>query len=232
MSTPPGPGFRLLAITPPAGNVDPDLSGIWTAAESVGIAVLLREPGAPPSALLDDRHRFAPLRRACADRGLPCLISIDAFGISELPSIATLHEIAGVQLRGDPDSSALDAAREQLQTTQILGRSCHGAPRPQSEAVNYSVFAPVFPPRTASPEPGPGKRAVGLAPLRALAARESHVFALGGVTPHRASLCLRAGAFGLASIRSFFGPLPEVADNVARLVHALAEPHDDVAYPR
>jgi len=228
----PGPGFRLLAITPPEGTVDPDLSRIWATAASVGIALLLREPGSRPSTLLDHRHRFAPLRRACADRGLPCLISIDPVGISELSSIAMLHEIAGVQLRGDPDSLTLAAAREQLRTHQILGRSCHGTPRPQSEAANYSVFAPVFPPRTASPEPGPGKRAVGLAPLRALAAREPHVFALGGITPHRASLCLRAGAFGIASIRSFFGPLPEVADNVARLVHALAEPHDDAAYPR
>ncbi|MCB9713551.1 MAG: thiamine phosphate synthase [Myxococcales bacterium] len=226
-----GPGFRLLAITPPVGAIEPGVVEAWAGANAVGLAVLLREPGTGPRALVDPRHRLAALRRACVEVGVPCLLSVDLAHLVELPAALGVPGVVGVQLRGDPDQAALEAARRVLGPGPRLGRSCHGVPPAVGERASYSVFGPVFAPRTASPTPGPGKLAVGVAALAAFAARERHVFALGGVTPRSAAACVRAGAFGLASIRSFFGPRGEVTDNVARLLESLTEPADHAAPP-
>ena len=224
-------GFRLLAITPPTGPVDPALVDAWAVGRAVGIAVLLREPGASAATLVGEGHRLEPLRRACARVGIPCLLSVDPSAVPTLGSTATMPGIAGVQLRGDPTEAELAVARERLPEGHVLGRSCHGRPAAMGERVDYSVLAPIFAPRTASTTPGPGKRAVGLEPLREFARRERHVFALGGVTGARAEACRGAGAFGLAAIRTFFGPPADVTDNVAHLARALAEPDDDAPPP-
>lgn len=216
--------FRLLAITPPSGAVDPGVLEAWRDAGAVGLAVLLREPGCEPGALVSEGHRLAPLRRACTQAGVPWLVSVDPARLAGLERVRGVPGLAGVQLRGDPDGAAVDEARRRLGRGLVIGRSCHGSPRPLGERVSYSVLAPIFAPRTASPTPGPGKQAVGLEPLRAFAAVEPRVFALGGVGPETARACVRAGAYGLAAIRSFFGPPHEVADDVARLVRALTEP--------
>ncbi len=221
-------GFRLLAITPPQGEVDPSILRAWRGASVVGLAVLLREPGTEPAALLDDGHRLAPLRHACTEAGMPWLLSIDAEQLrGEEPWLATAG-LRGVQLRGDPSAAAADAVRAALGPEALIGRSCHGAPAVLGERVDYSVLAPIFTPHTSAPGPAGGfvKAAVGLEPLRAFAAVERRVFALGGITGVRAPACVRAGAYGLAAIRSFFGPPRQVADDVARLVRALTEPVD------
>lgn len=215
------PGFRLLAITPPAGPVDPALVQAWQGAASVGLAVLLREPGTEPAALVGEDHRLAPLRRACTRAGVPWLLSVDPAHVAGLRPLSTTPGLRGVQLRGDPSVEAVEAARRVLGAARVIGRSCHGAPAPMGGRVEYSVLAPIFAPRTGS---ATGKRAVGLEPLRAFAAIEPHVLALGGITPGRAPACVRAGAYGLAAIRSFFGPPRQVADDVERLVRALTEP--------
>lgn len=224
-------GFRLLAVTPPDGAVDEALVEAWRPGGTVGVAVLLREPGTSPAALVHDDHRLAPLRRACARAGLRCLLSVDPKGSSVSERALRAPGIGGIQLRGDPSAEELARARQILPPGHVLGRSCHGQPAEAGAWVDYSVLAPIFTPRTPSPTPGPGKRAIGLTPLRALAAVERRVFALGGVTADNATSCVRAGAFGLAAIRTFFGPLRRVADNVARLVAALTEPADDAAPP-
>lgn len=220
-------GFRLLAITPPAGPVDPALVEAWRGAAEVGLGVLLREPGTLPAALVSEEHRLAPLRRACTRAGVPWLLSVDPAQLHALAPVLAVPGLAGVQLRGDPEVAMVEAARRVLGPERVLGRSCHGTPVPMGEGVDYSVLAPIFVPRTASPAPGPGKQAVGLEPLRAFAAVEPRVFALGGITPATARACVEAGAYGLAAIRSFFGPVHEVADDVARLARALAGPWDE-----
>lgn len=224
-------GFRLLAITPPTGEVDVGLVAAWEPGRAVGMAVLLREPGTPLAALVGPEHRLTALRLACARAGVPCLLSVDVAGLAQLGEAARATGITGIQLRGDPSVEALEAARRILPPGHRLGRSCHGRPDPMGERVDYSVLAPIFGPHTASPTPGPGKQAVGLAPLRAFAAVERHVLALGGITPERARVCVEAGAFGVAAIAGFFGSLPWVADNVSRLAQAVVEPSDDAAPP-
>lgn len=224
-------GFRLLAITPPAGAVDPGVVEAWREAGAVGLAVLLREPGCGPAALVGDEHRLAPLRRACVRAGVPWLLSVDPERVAEVAPLLGRPGLAGVQLRGDPSAGAVEEARRWIGPERVLGRSCHGVPQPLGERVSYSVLAPIFAPRTAGPPPARAKQAVGLEPLRAFAAVQRRVFALGGITPANATACVRAGAFGLAAIRSFFGPPDQVADDVARLAHALGQPPCDADPP-
>jgi thiamine monophosphate synthase len=224
-------GFRLLAITPPDGPVDPAIVAAWRdGAAAVGVAVLVREPGTEPAALASEAHRLAPLRRACTGAGVPWILSVDPARLSALDErVLATPGLAGVQLRGDPAAGVVEAARRRLGPARVLGRSCHGTPAPLGVRVDYSVLAPIYAPRTTSPTPGPGKQAVGLDPLRAFSALEPRVFALGGITPSTARACVEAGAYGLASIRSFFGPPHEVADDVARLARALLGPSDEDA---
>ncbi|MEM7154880.1 MAG: thiamine phosphate synthase [Myxococcota bacterium] len=223
------PGFRLLAITPPHGAVDEGLVEAWAPARAVGLAVLLRDPGASPAALVEPSHRLTPLRLACERAGIPCLLSVDAGAREDLEPALGAAGIVGVQLRGDPSEAAVAAARSVLGPRRRLGRSCHGTPRSGGPEVDYSVLAPIFTPQTGPSGDRPPKVAVGLEPLRAFAAREPHVFALGGITGQTAPACLQAGAWGLAAIRSFFGPRREVVDNVGRWVRAMTEPAHDAA---
>lgn len=203
----------------------------WRGAAAVGLAVLLREPGCEPAALVRDEHRLAPLRRACVGAGVPWLLSVDPERVAEVEPLLGLSGLVGVQLRGDPSAEAVEEARRWIGPERVLGRSCHGVPRPLGERVSYSVLAPIFAPQTVGPQPGPDKQAVGLEPLRAFGAVQPRVFALGGITPANAAACVRAGAFGLAAIRSFFGPPDQVADDVARLARALRGPPSDADPP-
>src|SRR5690606_7452057 len=156
---------RLLAITPPASvapRLDPGLVDAWIrgGALELGIAVLLREPGAELQATLGD-PRFAALRVALDDRGIPTLVSAAADAIDEQTAellIAARPALAGVQLRGDPSVADTQRARDLL-GSRMIGRSCHGqTPDPVAHAVDYTCLAPVFAPRTA--QPGRPKQAI------------------------------------------------------------------------
>ncbi|WP_293254733.1 thiamine phosphate synthase [Nannocystis sp.] len=263
--------FRLLAITPPTGPVPGDILERWLAAgvASVGLAVLLREPGLNPAALLAS-DRLAALRRSCRAHAIPQLLSIDPG--APLPPLPP--DIAGLHLRGDPDLASLatlrraapppvprdssrppvprDSSRPHVPrdssrppvprdsssppvprdsslppvprdscaraTGLWLGRSCHGAPQPGHDLVDYTLLAPVFPPSSS-----PGKTPAGLAALRAwTAVPGATIFALGGVTPATAAACLAAGAHGLAGIGVFFGDPAQVEQDVAALRRSIA----------
>ena len=197
--------FRLLAITPPTGPVPGDMPDRWFAGhDSVGLAVLLREPGLSPIALLSS-DRLAALRRRCRERAIPLLLSIDPD--TSLPPLPP--DIAGLHLRRDPTLAQLAAVpRDSL----LLGRSCHGAPQPGHELVDYTLFAPVFPPLSSHKPPA------GLPALRAWTTSPgATVIALGGITPTTAPACLAAGAHGLAGIGVFFGEPAQVEQDVAAL---------------
>jgi thiamine monophosphate synthase len=196
------PPFRLLAITPPAGPVPADSLEPWRGVAGE-LAVLLREPGRPAAEILAEDGRLAPLRRRCRAAGVPMLLSVD---LEDLANLSTLPaDLSGVQLRGDPDREARVAARGHLGRLRPahatwLGRSCHGAPQPGHEHVDYTLFAPVFTPTTTQPGRPPGSKIpAGLAALAAWAAAPGAcIFALGGVGRATAGACLAAGARGLA----------------------------------
>jgi len=204
---------RLLAIPPPDGPVPADILGPWLAAGARGLlAVLLRDPGRSPADILADHARLAPLRRACVAHAIPVLLAADTADL-ELPA-----DLAGLHLRGDPDLATLKRARARL-GDRLLGRACHGEPQPGHDLVDYTLLAPIFAPRTASPHP---KHPAGLAALaRWTADPRAHVIALGGITPATAHACLAAGARGLAGISGLFGDPAQVEQDVAAFVRLL-----------
>jgi thiamine monophosphate synthase len=229
---------RLLAITPPASlapTLDAGLVDAWIrgGAEALGLAVLLREPGADLAAILADR-RLAELRAALAERGIPALVSVDAAALDRGAAEQVLGAspaLAGVQLRGDPSPALLERWRASL-PARVLGRSCHGSTPVAAPAADYNCLAPVFAPRTA--QPGVSKEAIGLDALRRWAAEVPRVFALGGVDPDNAEACLAAGATGIAGISLFFGQSSAAQHNVAALSRVFARfeagsRHDDHA---
>lgn len=209
--------FLLLAITPPVGPVDPALVDRWLAAGAGPdvLAVLLREPGAPPLDLLDRTGRLAPLLRRARARGLRVLLSVGPAAAEAALELS--GETAGLHLRGDPSPPLLAALRPRV--PGLLGRSCHGAPQPGHADVDYTLLAPIFPPTTAQPGlPLGTKRPIGLDGLRAWTADPAAtIVALGGVDPRTAGACLGAGAAALAGIGVFFGPPDRVEQDVAAL---------------
>lgn len=218
---------RLLAITPPQGELDPDRIDAWLAAGAgaIGLAILLREPGLTGAALLAS-PRLLALRRRAAARAVPTLLSIEPTELEHDPAPAWLTHadppLAGVQLKGDPSPARLAALRPRL--AGVVGRSCHGEPpadAAQADAwVDYVVLAPIFAPKTA--QAGLDKRAIGLDALRRWVRPGRHLIALGGIEPAHASELLAAGASGIAGISLFFSGPSDATDNVATLVRAFA----------
>ncbi len=211
---------RLLAITPPEGRVDPRIVERWEEAGAlrIGLAVLLRRPG-DPTRTLDDPG-LADLRRACTLRAIPLLLSCAAEAFASMAD-ARLEGLAGIQLRGDPDDATLERARRRL-GGRTLGCSAHGVPGAPDRcaAADYVCFAPVYPPRTATP--GVEKSPAGVGALRAwTAGGRRHVVALGGIAADNARACVEAGARGLAGIECFFGRPAAVTEDVRSMVTAL-----------
>jgi hypothetical protein len=214
--------FRLLAITPPQGAVDPAVIDAWAPARRLGLALLLRESAAPFDALARsiEGGRLRALHRRALSLGVPVFASLPAADVDRLAPRLRDLDLAGAQLRGDPSVDALRHARAALPDA-VLGRSCHGPPDAASEAahalVDYTCVAPIFAPTTA--QAGVTKRAIGLAPLRQWAApAAARIIALGGVGPQTAAACLAAGASGLAGIGLFFGDPARVGEDVAAVV--------------
>jgi thiamine-phosphate pyrophosphorylase len=168
---------------------------------------------------VDGDGRLAPLRRACSTLDVPVLLSCDPDRLPEAAEVTRAHGLAGVQVRGDPDAQALGRARR-LFPDAIVGRSCHGLPAGNAAPVDYSCFAPVFAPRT--PTPDRLKEPAGLEILRRWTADpQAWIVALGGIDPSRGRACLEAGARGLAGISLFFGAREQLAQDVAALVRVL-----------
>jgi thiamine monophosphate synthase len=225
-----GPGFSLLAITPPEGRVSADILEVWlqAGAQPQDIAVLLRSPGRALVDLLAPDGRLADLRRACDRRGFRLLASCEP---SDLPhAVHAIDQVglSGIQLRGDPSLDTPLRARGGLGDA-LVGRSVHGEPRGGHEYVDFSCVAPIFPPRTGSGD----KQAVGVEALqRWCQARGAQIFALGGIQATNAGVCLEAGVVGLAGISSFFGDPDQVAQDVGSLVAAVATRHPHVPSPK
>lgn len=175
-----------------------------------GLAVLLRSPGAAPAVVLGD-PRLDGLRHACAAANVPMLLGCASEQVREVPR----DGLAGVQLRGDP-AEVPGIERQGF----VVGRSVHSPPA--GGAFDYSVFGPVFEPRTT--QPGGSKKPKGLDALdQCIRAVPEPVFALGGLTPDNAAACLERGAWGLAGISPFFGPIPRVVETVGAFVALLRD---------
>lgn len=209
-ATPP----RLWAITPPSGIPEVDAVDAWSP-ELGDVGLWLRTPGDAPDAVLE---RCAAVLARARTRGVPTVLGVAAAELEAGAAVVARHGLAGVVLRGDPDAAALARARLRLGPAAWIGRSIHG-PAADHDACAFSVLAPIFAPHTAKPVPS---TALGLAALtRIAAAPGARIVALGGVDADSAAPCIAAGAWGLAGIRSFFGDIRRIAEDVAALRGAL-----------
>jgi thiamine-phosphate pyrophosphorylase len=114
----------------------------------------------------------------------------------------------GVHLRSDdltPDEARgvvkASALRPITADQFLVAVSCHTVAdvfNAEAERADFAVFAPVFGKNGDS-----GALPTGVDALREACRAKIPVFALGGVTLGNASLCLRAGAAGIAGIRLF-----------------------------
>lgn len=205
---------RLWAITPPVGTPEVDAVDAWSPALG-DVGLWLRTPGDAPDAVIE---RCAAVLARARTRGVPVVLGAAAADLEAAADAVARHALAGVVLRGDPDATALRDARARLGPDAWIGRSIHG-PAVDHDVCAFSVLAPIFAPHTAKPSPSV---ALGLAALtRVAAAPGARVVALGGIDAESAVACVAAGAWGLAGIRSFFGDVRRIAEDVAALRGAL-----------
>ena len=199
---------RLLA--PDARTMHAEIAALEAfldAAIAAGVDVIqIRERDLPPQAQIALVRSVILRARGTAVRVL----------VNDRADIAMAAGADGVHLRAD----AVPSARVRtLSAAWTLGRSMHDgddAAGPESSAIDYWLFAPVFAPRSKvagevretgrehaladAPEAG----AAGLAALaRVTAASPRPVVALGGIDATRAAACAAAGAAGVAAISVF-----------------------------
>jgi thiamine-phosphate pyrophosphorylase len=149
----------------------------------------------------------AGLARIAAEQGFALSVSTDI-------ELAAAVGAAGIHLQA---AAAVAPARERLGNTAIIGVSAHGLADVAAAAAagaDYTTLSPIFP--TGS-KPGYGP-ALGTASLRAAAAHEIAVLALGGVTAQTAGDCLAAGAHGVAVMGEIMR-----ADDPGRIVGDLVQ---------
>lgn len=201
---------RLWAITPPEGAIDPAIVDAW-APWHRAIGLWLRTPDASPATTW---ARTGAIANAAIAAGCPVVLGCAASDIAEAAAFVHAHRLAGLVLRGDPSRASLLATRALLPADAWLARSIHG-PVGDHEHCTFSVLGPIFAPHTAKPWP---VEPFGIDALPRVAAEPSaRIVAVGGIDASTASPCIAAGAWGLAGIRSFFGPPARVAEDVAAL---------------
>jgi len=126
--------------------------------------------------------------------------------------VACLCEADGVHLPGAGFPTG--AARGFLDPAMLLGRSTHAAAEAREAAgdgCDYVFLGPIWETATHPERPPLGPAVIGAAPPAA-------VIAIGGVTPATAPIAARAGAVGVAAIRSLWdAPDPAAAARALRV---------------
>lgn len=184
-------------VSPDARTTSDEVRGLerWLdeAIDAAVDAVQIRESDLDPAVL-----RPLATRVAARARGRSTLILVN-----DRADVAVAAEAGGVHLRGT--GPPVERMRRLHAAPWIVGRSIH---RPAEAGLHrgadYLLFGTVF----ASDSKPQGAHAAGPGDLRSavLAAGGTPVLAIGGVTPDRARLCLRAGAAGVAAIGVFLPP--------------------------
>ena len=136
----------------------------------------------------------------CARELFEFAAAVVALRPPESPTRILVNTRADVALAAGCDGVHLPSyAPVQTLPGLLVARSCHTVAEVAAAEADLVTFGPVF--------VTPGKGApVGTEPLRAACRAAVPVFALGGVTPENAAVCLEAGAAGIAGIRLFQQP--------------------------
>jgi thiamine-phosphate pyrophosphorylase len=155
----------------------------------------------------------ARLARIASQYGIALSVSTDV-------ELAATVAAAGIHLQA---AAAVAPARQRLGSTAAIGVSAHSLPDVAAAAAadaDYVTLSPIF---LTSSKPGYGP-ALGVAALRAAAAHDIPVLALGGVTADTAGACLAAGARGVAVMGEVMR-----ADDPGRIVGDFARACESVA---
>lgn len=184
--------FRLLLITDRRVSPDRALHDVVAAACGAGLrAVQLRERDLGGRELLDLARQ---LRDATSPSGARLFIN-------DRVDIALAVEADGVHC----PEEGWPPIRVKSMAEGMVGVSAHsvGAARRAHElGADFVLFGPVF----ATPSKAAWGDPQGISRLRDVAAAVTiPVFAVGGVTPANAPLCLQNGAAGVAAIRALLG---------------------------
>jgi thiamine-phosphate pyrophosphorylase len=196
---------RLHAITDEAVLADADVGIRAAAIAAIGPAAALhvRARQSPAAFLAKSATRFMSLASPAEA----------AVIINARPDVARAVGAQGVQL-GVGDLATADARG--VFGSGWIGRSVHNLEEAQgavADGADYLLVGPVF-----ETETHPGRPALGLAALAAIAELGPPVIAIGGVTSERAASVHQAGVWGVAAIRSLW----HVADSYAAAVSLLA----------
>lgn len=201
---------RLCIIS---SGTDPDGSGLLIKRQ-----IRLLRPSLPCLIQIREKHLDAATLF-----GLCLAVKAEAAGknalilLNERADIAAAAALNGVHLR---ESSSPPDKLASFTGSMITGKSVHSresALKAAQSGVDYLIFGPVF--------DTPSKRQYG-APqgygnLGAVCRSVSiPVFAIGGITPENARLCLAEGAYGLAALSLFTdtGRLPQLLETFEKLL--------------
>ncbi|MBI5482513.1 MAG: thiamine phosphate synthase [Deltaproteobacteria bacterium] len=205
--------FRLYLVTDraavPGGDLVRAVERALAGVPPGTLAVQLREQDLGGRHLLRLAEEVRGVTRAA---GVPLLVN-------DRVDVALAAEADGVHL---PEGGLPVAeARRLLGAGRLIGASAHSAEAARAAAeagADFVVFGPVF----ATPSKARYGPPQGLGPLGTAARAAGHVpvLAIGGIEPDHALECVRAGAAGVAVIRSAFGaadPAAAVAALLGRL---------------
>ncbi len=208
----PSVDFRLYLVTDRRQTGGRPLVPLLSQAIDAGVsAVQLRERDLGTRALLTLAQEVHTLTR---ERGAKLFIN-------DRVDLVNVVEAAGVHLRAS--SLPVAAARRILGPERLIGVSTHSADeavRAEADGADFAVLGPIY--------DTPSKRGygppIGIGTLEDACRRCGiPVFAIGGITPPRASEVRRAGAFGVAVISAVLGA-EDVGDAVRRLASAVTSP--------
>lgn len=181
--------FRLYVITNRNLCAASSLTGVVEAACRAGVrTVQLREKDLAAGAVFNLAADLVKITRRTGARLL----------VNDRVDIALGLKADGVHCpeHGFPPSQA----RRLMGEETLIGASTHSlqsAQRARDEGADFVLFGPVF----ATPSKADHGDPQGLSALEDVsAAVDIPVFAVGGITPQRATLCLDHGAFGVAVV--------------------------------
>ena len=179
--------FRLYAITDRHQCAPTPLTEVISELLDAGVtAIQLREKDLSGDELI---HLAQPIVELCRSYEAKLFINTDTH---------VARNVGAVGVHLPENMGSVDSVRAQTGGNFCIGCSVHSfdaAEEREAEGADFVTYSPIYP--TAS-KPGYGP-AVGVESLTKIAALvKLPVFALGGITPARATECLAAGAFGIA----------------------------------
>jgi len=201
--------FPLYLITDRHQTAGRPLSSTVAEALAAGVpAVQLREKTLGTRALLDLAEGLMQLTRAAGAK----------LFINDRIDLVMGLRADGVHLRSSSISVAV--ARRLLGPAPLIGISVHAPQevvRAEQDGADFAVLGPIY---ETSSKLGYGPP-IGLDPLEE-AVRRSRIpiFAIGGITAHRAAEVRRAGAYGVAVISSILAA-ESVSSSTRALLHSL-----------